>query len=885
MMMPNEESSKISIDDYGSSRLLHDIEEISKALYFPPHDQTSKKPNYMNENLLPNQKKSSIWKWKPLKALNHIRNQKLSSSFFLHVHSIEGLPLNFNDLSLCVYWKRKNEVLKTRSIRVKDGFAGFEETLIHRCLIYIGKTDPDNVAKYEPKLSLLYVSIIGAQSLDLGKHWIDLTKFLPLTLMELEDEKNRNGKWKTSFKLTGKAKGAVINVSFGFSLSGNLSGNLGKIPDKESGNLGKIPDKESGNLGWIQDRGNGTSYDGMLQRVRSIPSNSRRRTHASSLSFNMKSGPSISLLYQLLDDPKPSSLNEVCDDEFTVVDKGVEFDKKDQDFVKSDESSFIETINVAELFAGDEDNNEINSNLETETDLDDNLDDNFDDNLEDNLEELELFLENLSTESPELDFSFHKNPFLEDDYRGEIVRSRSLDDLTKTVVNDFMNFLGSDSEPESPRERLLRQFEKETQTVAKENFVFNLDIENEEERDTSNVFDSSFLFQEPEETRVGPVTGAEVSQSLISRRKAKILENLETEALMEKWGLNERAFQNSPRTNSGAFGSPVYCSPERPPELPPIGHGLGSCLKMENGGFLRSMSPLVFKRAKNGERLIVQVSKSVVLPLSMGSNGVDIMRKWATIGSEKMGLQIMRLMPMDEITGKRLEQFEMEVLERRHALIPESETPTTTCHKINSKYISMDNIAPLAIEKIQNLLIEGLRIQSGIPTEEPPSSISINSTSTNNTDIEELLNMSTSLHDSHGHFSNFTLALRLLLRDPFRDYEPVGIPMLALINVEKDQTETTIEIQPVFKITEVHVTGFKTDLQKNRSGSRWLYSSGLIGKMKRYTFSKSNALVKSSIKSMNMKHEETFWSISSYIHGEELSGMSLYVRNPDIVFK
>ncbi|KAL7593590.1 hypothetical protein Lser_V15G33670 [Lactuca serriola] len=874
MMLPNEEeSSKITIDDFGSSRLLHDIEEISKALYLhdppkPSIDQTPRKSKYVNDNVLSNQKKSSIWKWKPLKALTHIRNHRLTSSFFLHVHSIEGLPINFNDLSLCVCWKRKHEVLKTRSIHVKEGFAGFEETLSHQCSIYIGKTDHDNVAKYEPKLSLLYVSVVGAPSLDLGKHWIDLTRLLPLTLMELEEEKNRNGKWKTSFKLMGKAKGAIINVSFGFSLSGNL----GKIPDKGNENLGMIPYKGSENLGKIQDRGNGASYNGMLQRVKSIPSNSRRRTHASSLSFNMTSGPSISLLYELLDDPKPSSLIDY-DEEFTFIDKGVEFAQKDQDNVEFVENSCIETIDVEELFAVDEDNDKVIGNLETETFLDENL------------EELELFLQNLSTESPELDFSFQKNPFLEDNSRSEIVRSRSLDDLTKTVVNDFMNFLGSDSEPESPRERLLRQFEKETQIVVK-NFDFDLDVE-EEERDTSNVFNSSFLFQEIDEVEV---VGPRVGESLISRRKAKMLENLETEALMEEWGLNERAFQNSPRTNSGAFGSPVYCSPERLPELPPIGGGLGSFLKMGNGGFLRSMSPLVFRRAKNGERLIVQVSSSVVLPMAMGSNGLDIMRKWAAVGGEKMIIQAARLMPMEEITGRRLQELEMEVLERRHELLPELDL---IYHEINSEYVSVDEIAPSAIEKIQHLLIEGLRIQSGIPTEEPPSSISVNLDSTSNPDIEELLAMSVSLDEclrseNHGHFSNFTLALRLLLRDPFRDYEPVGIPMFALIHVERDHTETTIK--PVFKINEIHVTGFRVDLQKNQSGSRWLHSSGMNGKMKRRQFSKSNALVKSSIRSMNMKHEETLWSVSSYVHGEvskwkELSGMSLYVRNPDIVFK
>ena len=90
----------------------------------------------------------------------------------------------------------------------------------------------------------------------------------------------------------------------------------------------------------------------------------------------------------------------------------------------------------------------------------------------------------------------------------------------------------------------------------------------------------------------------------------------------------------------------------------------------EIGGFLRSMNPLLFKKAKNGERLILQVSRAVVLPPEMGYNGVDILVKWAKVGPDMMLFQAIRLMPMKEVTGKTLQQaawkgeFEMEVLER-----------------------------------------------------------------------------------------------------------------------------------------------------------------------------------------------------------------------------
>nr|GEW03856.1 hypothetical protein [Tanacetum cinerariifolium] len=763
MMTADEGSAKINIDDYGSSRLLHDIEDISKALYLPP--KTSIPPKYVKDDLLLNNKKSSIWKWKPLKALTHIRNHKL-------------------------------------------GVAKIEETLIHRCSVYASKRGPHNdVAKYAPKLSLLYASIAGAPDLDIGKHLIDLTRLLPLTLTELEDEKNRYGKWLTSFKLSGKAKGATINVSFEFSLSG----------DSFMGPGNRI-----------------------LQRVGSVSSHSRCRTQNNEIL--PYEGPSMTMLYELLDDTKSkyseeliSESNDVYNGEFTVIDKGIEYSEYVED-------TFIETINVADLF-----DDEVCFEVEAETAIDDiSTKENNVCNQESN-EDLELFLHNLSiSDSRELDISSHENQLTEHDYRikngsfreeGRIVKSRSLDDLTNIIVDDFKNLIdGSDSEPESPRERLLKEFEKET--LASGNLVYNPDVK-EEKEDSEMEHDSK------------------VAPTLISRRKAKMVENLETEV-------------------------PVYLSPERRPELPSLGDGLGSFLKTENGGFLRSMNPLLFKKAKNGERLILQVSNAVVLPSEMQYNGVDILVKWAKVGPDMMLFQATHLMPLEEVTGKTLQQAAwkggsgMEVLERGNTLLHESE------FDIDSEYFSLENIIPLAIEKIQHLLIEGLRIQSRMSTEEPHATI--NSASTSNRNVEELVNMSISFDDwikldQHiGYFGNFTLVLQILLRDPLRDYEPVGIPMLALVQVER-----STRVEPMFKVNEVHVSGFKVDFQKKQqSGTRWLHSSGLTAKTKKQSLTKSRALIRSSIRSMNtVTHEATLWSLCSYVGGE----VSLYTRNPDIVFR
>ncbi|KAI3875653.1 hypothetical protein MKX03_035023 [Papaver bracteatum] len=67
---------------------------------------------------------------------------------------------------------------------------------------------------------MLFVSMVGYPALDLGKHQIDLTRLLPLNLEDLEEEKS-SGKWTTSYKLSGKGKGASLNVSFGYMIVGD----------------------------------------------------------------------------------------------------------------------------------------------------------------------------------------------------------------------------------------------------------------------------------------------------------------------------------------------------------------------------------------------------------------------------------------------------------------------------------------------------------------------------------------------------------------------------------------------------------------------------------------------------------------------------------------
>lgn len=713
------ESSKSDDEDFTCGLLLRDIEEISKALYMhkSPHEafnasydhhrdmvaKTSISESKSDVIIHGKDKKSSIWKWGPLKALTHIRSRRVNCCFFLHVHAIEGLPPSFNNLDLCIIWKRKGDTLRTRPSRVSLGMAEFEETLMHRCTV--GRTGPHSSAKYDPKLFLLQASVMGAPTLDIGSHWIDVSRLLPLTLEELEGVKGSSGKWTTSFNLTGKAKGATLNVSFGFSI---LSGN-----SFEPGYFVKVPDVVTD-----FDMNSRSSQLRNLDSVPGMPTGGSYH-HPSSVNSNFleeifrKKGsehpPSIALLYQKFDEgkmgntmesdlyherleslkpeqyPIPESSagiteNQFDDSEFLVKDQGIKVSTKDQIELEKCSSlrfDIIETIDVAEIFAGEEAAFDEYAEWESKLDADNNdkpecatddLPEHRDNGtciIEPAFEVLDSELYDLTYKPAEIDYSLDTSTYSD---LGKYMKSRSdnkvemlmdslsLDDvaIADSIENDFLNMLGidlgqDDMDSGSDHDDLLRLFEEDP--LASGNPILDSDVM-AEQKESSCFTPTGFR-------KVAFADDFDLSsvQSFRNKRNAEVLENLETEALMHEWGLSERAFQYSPRVCSGGFGSPVYTPvKEQPLQLPSIDKGLGPIIRTKDGGFLRSMSPLLFKNANNGARLIVQVSAPVVLPSTMGPTIIEMLQLWASVGVDKMCIQANELMPLEDVMGKTIQQ-------------------------------------------------------------------------------------------------------------------------------------------------------------------------------------------------------------------------------------
>ncbi|KAH6779125.1 hypothetical protein C2S52_010362 [Perilla frutescens var. hirtella] len=1117
MMLSKADSRKKGGGISGSGRLLSDLEAINKTFYGDKTlsrlasstassraksvgksahvPETKLKPDdskNVAKDSFDRDKKSSIWSWKGLKALTHVRNRRFSCCFSLQVHSIDGLPALFDGSCLVVHWKRRDAEQMTRPIRVCKGVAEFEEQLTHSCSVYGSRSGPHHSAKYEAKHSLLFVSAYDAPELDLGKHRIDLTRLLPITLEELEEEKS-SGKWTTSFRLSGKARGATINVSFGYVIeNSNTELSSGKsvsqIPSLQlnsartanplgpSDHMAEPDIHRAGSLPARLPASNRSVEDIKdLHEILPMPRSELLETMnilyqkmdegASNTSIDNKKAE-VDSLSPLMDPHKvdlsgpPDAGEENCRteceiSEFSVVDKGIEELSKEHVIPEGEilkiaqgTGDGLETDITAKV-ALDSTNSIHPSPLEVSPQANEQLIQtwnyaeqekgiSFEEPPEQEMESplsciTDLVNEKLESQNDETDAS-HLESYLEaDSYYSDCRKGKSLslDDVTDSVASDFLEMLGiehspfnmsSESEPESPRECLLRQFEKE---ALANGGLLNFDIENDPVELSSDIPMGSSWGTVSEDFHHPPKFEGFEEMSKIdtdafrAETRASRMEDLENEALMREWGLNEKAFQHSPPSGSG-FGSPIDMPPNDPLQLPPLTEGLGSFVQTRDGGFLRSMSPALFRNAKSGGSLIMQVSNSVVVPAVMGSGVMDILQGLASIGIEKLSMQANKLMPLEDLTGKTIQQIAwegelcLEEPERQDLLHQESEVMNSMYHGKKSakgtttvqrssqldssslsrdtEYVSLEDLAPLAMDKIEALSVEGLRIQSGMSDEDAPSNISAQSIGEfsalkgktvdvggsigldgtcglqlldikdNGEDVDGLMGLSltldewmkldsgeiddddlasertskilaahhaTSLDQFRGRSkgekrrgknkkygllgNNFTVALMVQLRDPLRNYEPVGTPMLALIQVERvgakkeiiveKPTEEKIneeELIPQYKITEVHVAGLKAEQGKKKlwgstnqqqSGSRWLLANGM-GKKNKHPLMKSKAVPKpsaSATTTTTVQPGETLWSISSRVHGtgdkwKELAALNPHIRNPNVIF-
>ncbi|CAK9200247.1 unnamed protein product [Sphagnum troendelagicum] len=1094
----------------GGGQLVRELEALSQALYKAGHaggphsrvvlpnaiSSSSPQLEWVEHNFgfshkpedPQTEKKKSVWTWKSFRAIAHIGQQKFCCLFTVHVHGIEQLPSSMNGLRLTTqFGQREDATVQTAPAKVLQGAAEFEETLSVKSTVYGSKSGTQGM-KYQAKQFTLSL-IAPDEGLVLGKNKLDLTRLLPKSLDEDEDKQVT---WTTSFKLVGEGQGGTLVVTFGC----NILGNDASLLSSSSSRFGESPvlravGSFNSSPGGVHAADadftspatseSGAEYPGMEHLSLDDPSSmSPSRLENSALRGPMRSDVkaspvrSFSQSDPMLGPSTPgqseadySEFGKVSDFEneeedepgFTIVDQGVEvgslldpvsartYVDAGADKIEHVDGSYSVALEAqAELGAhakkgehADAGNQAYQNTQIYGEDFEVKI---LAQELE-NEEEARLMDDELEMQELLAALDVQEYFYDEQDYKpNNRSKTAKADDKFNPVTGEFLDLLesegepgsvalASDSEPDSPRAVLLKQFEQEAMLEG------GLGWGSEEDVELTSIVEAA-------ESELQKAT-----QTMQSKNRAKLLEDAETEALMEEWGLSKSIFEEEPPRSSW------LCDYEKPYDLavadaPFLGEGMGPVVETRDGGSLRSMSPSNFQASSGSGQLVMQVSKPVVIPADMGSASMDILRRMAAAGMVGMADQAKLAMPLEDITGKTVEQiasegfaalkggYEGHINSRSRHL---SSLPNWIAHKSSQElsgassasgylaertksrmaatargssgkcnsskagslsedaFVSLKDLAPMAMQNIEALALEGLKVQSDMAEHEAPFSVDPLSwqemmalegggnsaiglleegskeASGNSDDalmsmaisLDEWMRLDAGVYDetemsqssmvllaSHhniqkdvlavgnqkgrrdkadasdltGGFMGDTLTLAMLvqLRDPLHNNEPVGAPMMALVqaervmlppkarigrsismkgNTEDDDEPDATSPQPQFKIIEVTMSGLKTseeafdkkkllgwgNQKQQQSGSRWLLANGMAKNTKQHPVLQSKpASVATSTKTGSTSKGgkgDSLWSISSKQQGagsKWSTAASSKTRNPDISF-
>ncbi|KAI3745586.1 hypothetical protein L6452_07987 [Arctium lappa] len=342
--------------------------------------------------------------------------------------------------------------------------------------------------------------------------------------------------------------------------------------------------------------------------------------------------------------------------------------------------------------------------------------------------------------------------------------------------------------------------------------------------------------------------------------------------------------------------------------VPDLGKGLGCVIQTRTGGYLVSMNPFDnLMGKKDTPKLAMQISRPMVLA-SNESTGTELLQRMAAIGFEELSSEILSLMPMEELVGKTAEQTAFEgiasaiISGRNKEGATSSATRAITIVKsmaagmtfgrkerissgiwnMNENPLTGDEILACALQKIEEMAVEALKVQADITKETAPFDVSPSNNSkdgshplTNAIPLEDWMK-DNSIVTSENEHETITISVVLQMRDPLRQYEAVGGPLIALIHA------TSVEAEPAqekrFKVTSLNVGGLKLrsggkkndwDTEKQRlTAIQWLvgYGLGKAGKKG---------------KRVMVKGPDLLWSLSSRV----MADMWLKsIRNPDVKF-
>lgn len=283
--------------------------------------------------------KKGIWNWKPIRALSHIGMHKISCLFSVEVVTAQGLPASMNGLrlSICVRKKESRDgAVQTMPSRVSQGAADFEETLFFKCHVYCSSGHGKQM-KFEPRPFWIYMFAVDAEELDFGRSSVDLSQLIQESI-EKSYEGTRIRQWDKSFSLSGKAKGGELVLKLGFQIM-EKDGGVGiysqaedlksaktktfssSFARKQSKTSFSVPSpKLSSREAWTPSQTGQAAHD--LHGIDELNLDEPNPVPVSSSSSSSAQKPK---------EPEVPKVEDLDLPDFEVVDKGVEFQDKEEE--------------------------------------------------------------------------------------------------------------------------------------------------------------------------------------------------------------------------------------------------------------------------------------------------------------------------------------------------------------------------------------------------------------------------------------------------------------------------------------------------------------------------------------------------------------------------
>ncbi|KAL4579144.1 hypothetical protein LXL04_015281 [Taraxacum kok-saghyz] len=374
--------------------------------------------------------------------------------------------------------------------------------------------------------------------------------------------------------------------------------------------------------------------------------------------------------------------------------------------------------------------------------------------------------------------------------------------------------------------------------------------------------------------------------------------------MLENEDGKEATFEHDAHSNSTFDGEDekVY--------IPDLGKGLSCVIQTRNNGYLVAMNPFDnLTGKKDTPKLAMQISRPMVLDSKL--TGTELFQEMAAIGFEELSSEILSLMPIEEVAGKTAEQIAFEGIAsaiisgrnkegatssatRAIATVKSMAMGMTTGRKerissgiwnMNENPLTGDEILAFSLQKIEDMAVEALKVQADITEGNANSPFDISPNSKDNSNpfmnavpLEDWMK-DNGVVGSHDEEETITISVVIQMRDPLRQYEAVGGPLIALIHATSVEGEPIQESQEKkFKVEGLNVGGLKLrsggkkndwDTEKQRlTAIQWLVAYGL-GKAGKKG------------KRVMVKGPDVLWSISSRV----MADMWLKsIRNPDVKF-